>query len=119
LKIKLEKIGGNVTSCAVNQIIRAVVICYYITRIFVMCTPYQILFGLRHQIKKNEMGEEFSTYGERRGACRGLVRKPDGEKLLGKPRRGWEDNIKWMFKKGLGAWTGLIWLSIGTVGEFL
>ena len=84
-----------------------------------MRTPYQILFGLRHQIKKNETGEEFSTYGERRGACRGLVRKPEGKNLFGRPRRGWEDNTKGMFKKGLGAWTGLIWLSIGTVGEFL
>ena len=84
-----------------------------------ICAPYQILFGLRHQIKKNEMGEEFSTYGEERGACRGLVRKPEGKKLLGGRRRGWEDNIKRIFKKGLGAWTGLIWLSIGAVGEFL
>jgi len=48
------------------------------------------------------MGEEFSTYGERRGACRGLVRKPEGKKLLGRRRRGWEDIIKWMFTKGLG-----------------
>jgi hypothetical protein len=47
------------------------------------------------------------------------VRKPEGEKLLGRPRRGWEDNKKWMFTKGLGAWTGLIWFNIGTVAEFL
>jgi len=78
-----------------------------------------ILLGLRHQIKKNEMGEELSTYGVRRGACRGLMRKPEGKKLLGRPRRGWENNIKWMFTKGLGAWTGLIWFNIGIVDEFL
>jgi hypothetical protein len=94
MTIKLDISGGNVTSCAVKQIVRAAVLCCCITRIFVMCTPYQILFGLWHQIKKNEMGEEFSTYGERRGACRGLVRKPERNKLLGRPRRGWEDNIK-------------------------
>jgi len=28
-----------------------------------------------------------------------LVRKPEGKRPLGKPRRGWEDNIRWIFKK--------------------
>jgi len=119
MKIKRDKFVGNVTSCVVKQTIRAAVLGYYITRIFVICTPNQILLGLRHQIKENEMGEEFSTYGERRSAYRGLVRKPEGKKLLGSPRRGWEFNIKCMFTKGLGAWTGLIWFNTGTVGEFL
>jgi hypothetical protein len=32
--------------------------------------------------------------GESRGACRGLVGKPEGSRLLGRPRRRWEDNIK-------------------------
>jgi hypothetical protein len=32
--------------------------------------------------------------GERRGAYRALVGKPEGRRLLGRPRRGWEDNIK-------------------------
>jgi hypothetical protein len=32
--------------------------------------------------------------GERRGAYRALVGKPDGRRLLGRPRRRWEDNIK-------------------------
>jgi hypothetical protein len=31
---------------------------------------------------------------ERRGAYRVLVRKPEGRRLLGRPRHGWEDNIK-------------------------
>jgi hypothetical protein len=31
---------------------------------------------------------------ERRGVCRVLVRKPDGKRPLGRPRRRWEDNIK-------------------------
>jgi hypothetical protein len=31
--------------------------------------------------------------GERRGVCRVLVGKPEGRRLLGKPRRKWE-NIK-------------------------
>jgi hypothetical protein len=31
---------------------------------------------------------------ERRGAYRVLVRKPEGKRLLGRPRRSWGDNIK-------------------------
>jgi hypothetical protein len=32
--------------------------------------------------------------GERRGACRALVGKPDGRRPLGRPMLRWEDNIK-------------------------
>jgi hypothetical protein len=32
--------------------------------------------------------------GERRGAYRALVGKPEGLRPLGRPRRRWEDNIK-------------------------
>jgi hypothetical protein len=32
--------------------------------------------------------------GERRGAYRALVGKPEGRRPLGRPRRTWEDNIK-------------------------
>jgi hypothetical protein len=32
--------------------------------------------------------------GERRGAYRALVGKPEGRRSLGRPRRRWEDNIK-------------------------
>jgi len=32
--------------------------------------------------------------GERRGAYRVLVRKPEGKRPLGRPRRRWKDNIK-------------------------
>ena len=31
---------------------------------------------------------------ERRGVYRVLVGKPEGKRLLGRPRRRWEDNIK-------------------------
>jgi hypothetical protein len=31
---------------------------------------------------------------DRRGAYRGLVRRPEGRRLLGRPKRRWEDNIK-------------------------
>jgi len=32
--------------------------------------------------------------GERRGVYRVLVGKPEGKRPLGRPRAGWEDNIK-------------------------
>ena len=32
--------------------------------------------------------------GEDRGVHRVLVGKPEGKRPLGRPRRGWEDNIK-------------------------
>jgi hypothetical protein len=32
--------------------------------------------------------------GERKGAFRALVGKPEGRRPLGRPRHKWEDNIK-------------------------
>jgi hypothetical protein len=32
--------------------------------------------------------------GERRGVYRALVGKTEGKRTLGRPRRGWEDDIK-------------------------
>jgi hypothetical protein len=36
----------------------------------------------------------YVTHTERRNAYIILVRKPEGKRLLGRPRRAWEDNIK-------------------------
>jgi hypothetical protein len=55
--------------------------------------------------------------GERRGAYRALVGKPDGRRPLGRPRLRWEDNIK--MEVGWGAQTAVIWLRIGTGGGLL
>jgi len=44
---------------------------------------------------------------EGRGVCRVLVRKPEGKRPLGRPRRGWEDNIKMDLQEvggGCGDW---------------
>jgi hypothetical protein len=38
--------------------------------------------------------------GEKRGAYRVLVGKPDGTRPLGRPRRRWEDNIEINFRQG-------------------
>ena len=40
------------------------------------------------------MGGELACMGERRGIYTVLVVKPEGKKLLGRPRHRWEDNIK-------------------------
>jgi hypothetical protein len=45
-------------------------------------------------IKKTEMGMTCSTYGERRGAYRVLVGKPEERRSLRRRKRRWEDNIK-------------------------
>ena len=58
--------------------------------------------------------------GEDRGVHRVLVRKPEGKRPLGRPRRIWEVNIKMDLQEvgGGGDWveTGWIWLRIGTDG---
>jgi hypothetical protein len=52
---------------------------------------------------------------EMRGVYRVLVGKPEGKRQLERPRPRWEDNIKMDLQEvGCGAWTGSIWLGIGT-----
>ena len=58
--------------------------------------------------------------GDGRGVYRVLVGKPEGKSPLGRPRCRWEDNIKMDLEEvRCGAWTGLIWLRIGTGGGHL
>jgi hypothetical protein len=40
------------------------------------------------------MGGACSTYEEKRGVYRNLVKKTEAKRPLGRPRRGWEVNIK-------------------------
>jgi hypothetical protein len=37
--------------------------------------------------------------GDRRSAFRVLVERPEGKRPLGRLRRRWQDNMKWIFKK--------------------
>jgi len=63
------------------------------------------------------MGGACGTYGaEGRHTHTVLMREPVGEMPHGRPRRRWEDNIKTDLQEAgwWGAWTGLIWLRIGT-----
>ena len=45
--------------------------------------------------------------GEGRGVHRVLIRKPEGKRPLGKPRRGWENNIKMVLQEVGGSFWGL------------
>jgi hypothetical protein len=48
--------------------------------------------------------------GERRGAYRGLAGKPEGRSPLGRPRRGWEYNIKLDLREV--GWGGMDWINL-------
>jgi hypothetical protein len=49
-----------------------------------------------------------------------LVWRPEERRPLGRHRRRWEDNITMDLQEvGWRAWTGLIWLRIGTGGGLL
>jgi hypothetical protein len=56
--------------------------------------------------------------GEGRGMYRVLIRTPEGNRPLWRPRRRWEDNIK-VDHQEVGIWTGLSWLRIETGGGHL
>jgi hypothetical protein len=48
--------------------------------------------------------------GERRGAYRALVGKPEGRRTVGRPRRRWKDNIK-MDLREIGC-RGMDWINM-------
>jgi hypothetical protein len=48
--------------------------------------------------------------GEKRNAYRLLVGKPEGKRLLGRPRRRWIDNIR-MYLKEVG-WGDVDWIDL-------
>jgi hypothetical protein len=72
------------------------------------------------QIEKNEMEGACSTYGDRKWVYRDLVGKPEGKSHL--EDLGVDEIIilRCIFRKwDVGAWTGSIWLRIGTGGGHL
>jgi hypothetical protein len=58
--------------------------------------------------------------GETRNAYRILMGKPEGRRPLGRPRRGWVDNIKIDLRKiDWMVWSESVWFGIGTSGGLL
>jgi len=56
------------------------------------------------------MGEAMEMY-------RVLLGKPEGRRLLGRPRRRWADNVRWIYRRWeVGIWTGLGWPRVETGG---
>jgi hypothetical protein len=55
--------------------------------------------------------------GEKRNAYRILVGKPEGKKLLGRPRRRWVDNIH-MDLREIG-WCVINWIDLAQDGDLL
>jgi hypothetical protein len=68
-----------------------------------------VLHGIK-EVKEVEMGRARSTNGEKRIAYRILVRKPEGKRPLGRPRRRWVVNIK-MDLTEIG-WDGMDWIDL-------
>jgi hypothetical protein len=62
------------------------------------------------KIEKNEMGAACSSGVEGRGVYRVLVGKPEVKRPLGRPRLGWDDNIK-MDLQEVG-WGGMDWIEL-------
>jgi hypothetical protein len=72
------------------------------------CVPYNVLhneelhdlyvlfakYKYNDQVTQDEMGRTCSMRGEKRHAYRVLVENSEGKRPLGRPRRGWDDNIK-------------------------
>jgi hypothetical protein len=56
------------------------------------------------------MGEACSTFGERRGAYRVLMGKPEGKRPLGRPRCRRKDNIKMDIQEG--GWGDMDWIDM-------
>jgi hypothetical protein len=59
---------------------------------------------------EDEMGGACSTIGENRNAYRLLVGKPEGKRLLGRPRRRWVDNIR--MDLGEVGWGDVDWIDL-------
>jgi hypothetical protein len=58
--------------------------------------------------------------GEGRNVYRVFVGKREGKRPLERPRRRWEDGLKWTLGRLFGGvWSGFTGLRIGTVGGLL
>jgi hypothetical protein len=65
---------------------------------------------IHNYLQLKEMDGPCSTNGEKRNAYRLLVRKPEGKRPLGRPRRRWVDNIR--MDLGEVGWGDVDWISL-------
>jgi hypothetical protein len=59
------------------------------------------------KLRRMRWAGHIARIGETRNAYRILVGKPEGRRLLGRPRRRWVDNIK-VDRREIG-WYGMVW----------
>jgi hypothetical protein len=72
------------------------------------------------KLRKMRWVGHVANMGYRRGAYRVLVGKPERKRPFGRPRCRWEDKINMDLQEvGCEAWTGSMWLRIGTGGVLL
>ena len=67
--------------------------CKFLTRYFTAWSLSSIFNSFNFRFRMRWDGN-VTRMGERRGVYRVLVGKTEGKRLLGRPRRRWEDNIK-------------------------
>jgi hypothetical protein len=66
------------------------------------------------------MGGACGTHETGQEIVQGFSGKTEGKRPLGRPRRRWAVGIRIDLREiGWGAWSGFIWLSIGTAGGLL
>jgi hypothetical protein len=65
---------------------------------------------MHRAVKEDEMDRVCSTNGEKRNAYKILVGKPEEKRPLGRPRRGWVDNIQVDLREI--EWDGMDWMDL-------
>jgi hypothetical protein len=76
--------------------------------LYALYSSPNIIWGIKS--RRLRWAGHVARMGERRGAYRALVEKPEGRRPLGRPRRRWEDNIK--MDLGEVGWRGIYWIDL-------
>jgi hypothetical protein len=66
--------------------------------------------------RKMRWAGHVARMGEKSYACRILVGKPEGKRTLGRPRRGWVDNIKIDLREI--EWDGMDWINLAEERDY-
>ena len=75
------------------------ILTYIYIYIYIYSERESIYICIYRKRKRMRWAGQVARMGEDRGAHKVLVRKPEGKRPLGRPRRRWEDNIKMDFQE--------------------